>query len=187
MKDIKDQTVLAVDPSINSCGVAIFKSGKLMNIDTIKAPKGLKDEDIMYRCLRISQSVVAWLVDLRMTPTTLVVEWPQIYPGPGRKNPNNLFGLAGVNGCIAGMLSTSLAIDNQPFQVISALPREWAKRQPKTKSGDAKLSVRARGIYRRLDSLERVHWDVKKLSHDAIDALGIGLFALGRTDFGIMV
>ena len=188
MKPLADQTVLAIDPSINQTGAAMFISGRLTNVATIKTPKSFdKDVDIMKRCQRMAQEVMAWVHEVGRMPDSLVVEWPQVYTPAQRRNPNTLFGLCGVNGMIAGMLSALAASDNKRMNVISVFPRQWSNKMPKSKTGDPKNSVRARFTRRQLDAIEVLNYDMQKLTHDAIDAIGIGLWSLDRMNLSSAV
>lgn len=177
MKD----TLLSLDPSIRACGVALFRADGLVSADTIKAKKG---DDIGARCLRMAQEVVSWVVDLDAVPTTLVVEWPQIYTvDKSEGNPNDLIGLAGVCGAVAGILAMGAAQRNDTLTVVSYTPNAWAGQLPKSKlKGSA--SPRTARVLERLNVDERAILDAaglfEKVSHDAFDAIGIGLKFLGR-------
>jgi len=71
--------LLAIDPSIRSTGVAMFKDGQLVAVSTIKGiPKG----DIAVRAINIAEQVLWWSDRCTSTPyriNELVFEWPQAY------------------------------------------------------------------------------------------------------------
>ena len=97
------QWLLAVDPSIRSTGVALFRSGDLISADVIKASDAkASTADIGMRTLRMAQEVVAWVGGCDAAPGTLVGEYPQIYTTDKSKgDPNDLLALAGVGPILA--------------------------------------------------------------------------------------
>jgi len=171
-----NETVLAIDPSINSSGVALFKKHKLIAADTIKADH--KYTDIAERCFYMGALIIDWAITTNHAVVTcMAVEWPQIHVH-GSNDRNDLLGLAGVNmSAIAGVAMLMANAPTVPFKVCSYLPSEWACQTKKTKAKPM-LSPRALYIQRRLGISEQLVW--KHLSHDAIDAIGIGLHHLGR-------
>lgn len=164
--------LLAVDPSIRSLGVALFRNGRLYTSDRLsfKASKA----DIIERVAATGPAVENWLRKLRMTMIdVLVVEWPQVYRASRAKgNPNNLLPLAGVCGAV-----TDAVLARQSF---SYQPREWAgNTKKKTTVREAKTSPRARWILSCLSGAELHTWERAKYD-DEIDAIGLGLHHLGR-------
>lgn len=183
--DPKTGELVALDPSIRSAGIALYRAGVLTAAATIKVDAD--DSDIAARCLRMSVECARWIGEQRCLPHTLVVEWPQWYDtrGGGRKkketNPNDLAGLAAVNGAVAGICALWTMTSQRPIEVVSFTPHAWAGTQPKTKTvTGAKFSPRARNVMSRLTDAELAVWHAAGSSHDAIDAIGIGLKALGR-------
>lgn len=99
----------------------------------------------------------------------LVVEWPQIYVrGRSKGDPNDLLPLAGVAMALAGRLDV---------EVRSYRPAQWIGQCAKAEHGDPLASPRGQLIWRELDAAERA---AVRLSHDALDATGLGLASLGR-------
>lgn len=168
--------LVAIDPSINSCGVAIFKAGALWRVNTIECAK---TKDIADRCYRMSQNVVRWIGECKVRPRTIAIEWPQVYAvGKSKGDNNKLLGLSGVAIGVATLLGGVLAsTGDECLQVVSYKPAEWAGQLPKTKTKNPSASPRARRIHTRLTEEEALEWVD---DHDAIDAVGIGLHALGR-------
>lgn len=174
--------LLALDPSINSAGVAVFRDGDLIATETIKVKfKG----DILARCLHISEAMAVWALGVPCRPAVLVVEWPKIYKvGKSKVDPKDIVPLAGVAGCLAGLLRQNGALRplHDDLECVSYLPKEWAGHPPKVETvKGCKSSPRALRIVSRLNHAERVVWDAIKY-HDAIDAVGIGLKHLGRLE-----
>lgn len=99
----------------------------------------------------------------------IVAEWPQVYRASRSKgNPNDLIGLAGIIGSLAGRLDVP---------VRTYTPAEWIGQCPKATTGDALESPRGRRVWGALDDTERA---AVVVSHDSVDAVGIGLHHLDR-------
>lgn len=193
--------LLAIDPSINSSGVALFSAGVLVGakhvviddlLDECLACRGGRKkgkcttcrstgmvsipEDRAMRILRMARKIRGWIWDRKVSPRTIALEWPQIYRGSAT-DPNDLPGLAGVGMAVVGLIADSV---DHAVQVVSYLPREWIGQVPKSKlKNGAATSVRANRIAERLSLEERLEMH-RHTSHDVIDAIGIGLHCLGR-------
>ena len=98
----------------------------------------------------------------------LVIECPQIYPGIRSKgNPNNLIAVAFEAGRISGLVRGTVRV---------VKPKEW--------KGSIKKEVMLKRILGRLTEPELALIKAinlpKSTEHNVVDAIGIGLFALGR-------
>lgn len=169
--------LFAVDPSVNAPGVALFRGGKLVWAERVKIDKEWSTLDIGERCQRVASALIRWGMAFDMEPRTLVFEWPQSYYGKGKGDQNDLFGLVGVGMAIAGQLGVALSPRQISLSIHTPTPAEWAGQVPKTKSGDPWASPRGQRIKARL-SPEEIAAVVP--SHDSIDAVGLGLWRLGR-------
>ena len=178
-------TLIAIDPGIRGCGVAVFRMARLMTCAYVKnafrAPLPLRVEDAA-RCAAMAREVFEWfppgLIDTRPSPGVLenqqlVVEFPQVYQGGAQKgDPNDLLLLAGVVSALAALCS-GIAL------CTCYRPKEWKGQVPK--------HIHQRRIEKRLTEVEseRVTCDLAtvpaSLRHNAWDAIGLGLFALDRT------
>jgi hypothetical protein len=127
----------------------------------------------------MAQETVAWLGQVKARPRVLALEWPQAYQRSG-VDPNTLFPLVGVSMTVVGMISMLALAHNYTLDVRSFLPREWIGQLPKSKSA-AGSSPRALRIRERLSAEEFEHATPFE-DHDMIDAIGIGLYALGRLE-----
>lgn len=169
--------LLTVDPSIRSAGVALFADGRLYGCTKLR---GIDTAvNVVSRCRAMAQAIAAF-VDGH--PDVVAVEWPRVLPYGAKGatgQPNDLFGLAGVCAAVAALYPTA--------QMESYLPDEW---QPAPKvsaerkrrglgpiDSEAFTSPRGLRIMSRLADDERA---LVPRSHDAVDAVGIGLYALGR-------
>lgn len=165
--------ILAIDPSIRSLGVAFFYQRRLVVAGTVrcKAEKGVSNGR---RAVDMASAVIVWLdelgVDFSANPPELVYEWPQIYAARKSKgNPNGLIKTVSPALVLSGMLATS--------KITTPTPAEWAGQTKKTTAGDPWASQRGNMVARRLHEAERL---LVPDSHDAIDAVGLGLWACGR-------
>lgn len=109
----------------------------------------------------------------------LVSEWPQAYTsGKSKTGAGSLMPMCGIAGALAAYLDAEAASCSHVFEAVSYKPAEWLSGQtPKTTTGNAWESPRGRRVRGCLSEAEAVN---VILSHDAVDAIGIGLFALGR-------
>ena len=161
---------LAVDPSVNSPGVAMFNpSGELIATKRFQFEEST--DPIGTRCARVALEIRRWYLQ-QATPFIkpyLVFEWPQIYRASKSKgDPNDLIALAGIGMALAGMLECG---------VSTPTPAQWAGQLKKFTKGDVGKSPRALRIRSRLSAEEMQHWQDQ---HDVIDAIGLGLWSLDR-------
>lgn len=180
--------MIAIDPSIASTGMAFFRGGQLVMVRRVRcAPENGPDDQPecnAARCLRMAQRCATFVLDgafggfdLR----TVVMEWPQIYrPAKSKGDPNDLPGIAGVGMAFAGVMAIAMAARNQSLVVRSSKPAEWCGQLPKSMTGDAWESPRGRRVRSHLNESEIQVVGAQKAQHDALDAVGIGLFHLGR-------
>lgn len=165
--------LLAVDPSIRSPGVALFEGGTLIAAAVLKVPPA---EPMALRAALAARAVVGWAtlpasqVGFAVGIDAVVVEWPQWYAaGKSQGDPNDLAGLAGVGAAVAALL---------PYAEVRApVPRDWIGGLPKSRTGDPWASPRGARVRARLTPAELA---LVPKSHDAIDAVGLGLWAVGR-------
>jgi hypothetical protein len=182
----RDPTVgdlVALDPSISSSGVALFRAGvlRLARRVVVLPEPDAEPECVAARCLRMAQRCAALVVDAGYMPRFIALEWPQVYAGAKAKgDPNDLPGLAGVGMAFAGILALAMASRNQSVVLQSWKPGEWAGQLPKVKKGDAWLSPRGQRIKARLSPEEVQAAGGAKAQHDVLDSVGLGLYAVGR-------
>lgn len=180
---------VAVDPAIRSAGIALYRGGNLVSASAVKLASDT-DENIAARCLEMAESLARWVVRHQATPRALVFEWPQIYRvAKSKGNPNDLVPLAGVGMALAGILAMGVASRNVTLEVVSNLEvvaftaGEWTPAAGKKETRVSKVAdaMRTKRIMRRLTDDERAAIEGIK-SHDALDAVAIGLHALGRLE-----
>ena len=170
--------LLAVDCSLVTPGAALFVDGVLVRAERVKAAAWVKKTlSRASRCAVVASAIEAWgrSVLLGQTDrgkmTELVLEWPQIYRASKSKgDPNDLLGIAGVAAALAALVGVPCK---------SPTPAEWIGQLPKATSGDPWTSPRGARVRARLGAEELAACEN---THDAIDAVGLGLWSLGRLD-----
>jgi hypothetical protein len=179
--------VLSLDPSVVSPGAALWvvREGQSKLLGAARVPI-LEQTTISEaeRWLHVADSVLAWvsglaqilMIERQLRIATFVFERPQIYREAKSKGDHNqLIGLAAVGVALAARLQ----VTSPALVVLSPTPAEWSGQLPKTTRGDPWKSPRGQRVAGRLspDELRLV-----PAQHDAIDAVGLGLWALGRFD-----
>lgn len=171
--------LLAIDPGIRGCGVALFQDGRLAHVDAearlawaAYVPNTVARGDDMVAILSMARAVrdaVARRVS-GLVVDVLVVEFPQVYAGGKAKgDPRDLLTLAAIDGAIGVEIPARR-------RVLRYFPREW--------KGQTDADLMLERILERLDALEvdQIAPCRASLRHNAIDAVGIGLKALGRLE-----
>jgi hypothetical protein len=151
--------VIAVDPGLRHSGVAIFEGGLLVRAMLAKNPvKKGADATALAAMADTIMNTTGGLGFVQ--PEVVVVERMQAYDVTHQKgDQNDLISLA----ILAGML--------RPDYLY--LPREWKGQLPKAAMGERILSRLS------LEERNRIV-DAGALTHNVIDAVGIGLHHLGR-------
>lgn len=168
--------LISVDPSVNSAGLAIFVGGQLIHAQTVKVNVhgGDPADAAYYMAGKIAEAIFR-KGGRYMCSAEFVFEWPQIYRAARSKgDPNDLPALAAIGCATAAIIGCDV--------VKSYTPKVWAGSVPKATRTKAlaENSPRAKRIKSRLSSVELPEWP--KGEHDAIDAIGIGLYHLGRLE-----
>jgi hypothetical protein len=163
------RTLLALDPGLRYPAVAVFKNGVLVHASRVKVPGTSHKLAMGPRCMNVAR-----LVNVHVSPycpvDELVIEWPRCY-NRMKGDPADLFPLAGIGLALAGMLGIAPDAPTAP---------EWIGNIPKNAGpGDPWSSARGQRIKSRL-SQEELSCII--VSHDAIDAVGLGLWKLGRLE-----
>ena len=182
--------LLAIDPGMNSPGVALFVPNTpeqmLRHAARLVIPEDWNTLPDGARWLRVAAEIHSWAA-ARGVVKAVVFERPQWYArGKSKGDPNQLAGVAGVAANVTGRLSVF-----ETLEILSPKPAEWIGQLPKVCGvcrgkakkkclecrGSAWETPRGRFIRSRLrpDELALV-----PDQNDAIDAVGLGLWALGR-------
>lgn len=183
--------LLALDPGMNSPGVALFDTGRLRYAAQIEIPRRFADMPLGARWMHVAMEIVRSVQDCGRVDT-VVFEKPQIYSerqGKSKGDPNQLISVAGVAANVTGILYHPAL----PIDVLSPTPGEWigqlpkvcqvckgkAKKRCKVCEGSAWKTPRGVRIRSRLTTDELA---LVPDQNDAIDAVGIGLWASGRLE-----
>ena len=152
--------ILAIDPGKKIVGWAVFEGSHLSDCGLLRAetPKEM-----------LMQSDRAGIRDIEWTE--VIVECPQAYTQRDRqKGPQqDLIDIAIVGGLVAGF-----AVSNMPT-ITFVHPHAW--------KGSVEKDAMSRRILKRLDRVEVAIVERLRpasLVHNAVDAVGLGLWKLGR-------
>lgn len=165
--------LLAVDPGLLHPAAALFDNGELQKASRVKIPKGITTKTpILERCQAIALAILDYVNVIPDRGDIICTEYPQIYTQDKSKgDPNQLIPLACIGACLSGLCCNA--------KILSPKPKDWTGNVPKADSGDPWDSPRGQRIFSRLSVDERSRIIV---SHDSLDSVGIGLWALGRFD-----
>jgi len=153
---------VAIDPGVRGTGVAVFTDGVLVRALVVAAfdlQRATGDvAHVCAGCGKVSQAVI---------------ELPQIYAAAKQDgDPNDLISIAAVAGAAAGVLA------HAGGRITYARPAEWKGQAPKAVIharmhailSDAEAAIAARCLV--------THG--KRLGHNGLDAVALGLWFLGR-------
>lgn len=178
--------ILAVDPGLTYPAACWASEGRIVLARRVPVPDEWSKLDLLDRCDRIALEIDTWACNTccALPPHLIVVEWPQWYSGaksPG--DPNDLAALCGIAGSLVGRLRSSSERGETAnycpprIEVRAPKPREVWGNLPKATRGDPWKSPRAARLASRLTPAERA---VVQDKHDAMDAAGLALWAMGR-------
>ena len=171
--DFHKAIVIAVDPGLRGSGLAIFKNGVLLHAQYVvndNYDRGPKAHMCMAECVALVVTEILPFGDAKKNH--IIVEFPQHYPGPGKPiDPNDLLDIAGVaSACMTAIANWLPAEDDN---CRWTLPRAW--------KGNIKKEIMTNRILASLTDRERsliVSSGAK--DHNTVDAVGLGLWQLGR-------
>jgi hypothetical protein len=151
-------TLMAIDPGKNT-GFAVFRNSVLFGCGLLKFSNTREYTKFLFR-----------LMD-EVRPDQAIIEIPRVYPFKHQKgDQNDLIGLAVQAGiCIAAA---------SPFcQVQEVHPQEWKGQRPKKVDNEHTLKM----LYSPIETDIFFGSGIKKSErHNVLDAIGIGLWRLGR-------
>jgi transcriptional regulator with XRE-family HTH domain len=167
--------IVAIDPGLRACGVALFTATGELDLARYVANRHVTRD--VWPTAREASATARQVHDYitlagERDPTALLLEMPRIYPRrQGKKDPNDLLGLAAVLGGICTLFPSVLVTEYEPH--------DWKK----SLDGDA-MTERIKG---RLSPAEagRIAPAIeaaKSKAHNLLDAVGIGLHYFGRLE-----
>lgn len=166
----KGKSVLAIDPSLSATGAAMFMPyGMTHVLATASLVKGSRANEVLaVRCSFVVEGISAMLPEL---PDLVVIERPRINAAThgSKADPDDLIKLAILCGAIAQ------AFQQRAMTVLFIEPAAWKGQLPKE-------VTTARAVARLSDAeMSRVVLpSAAGLQHNVWDAVGIGLWAVGR-------
>lgn len=162
--------LLAVDPGIRGCGVAVFEATKLVHASYVRNPvrEGTGAGPAASMASWIVGSTSAW------KPNALALEWPRVYArmireGKSKGDPNDLLGLAAIDAAVAALLAPAIATCYAPSDWKGQMTKEACHLRIQKRLVDREAFVAAEGAS-----------EAGALAHNMWDAVGIGLHHLGR-------
>lgn len=161
----KSEITVAIDPGLNTSGVAIFKGGYLLDGWSVRT--NCKNTDpLPNRIKAMGISIVHLVTTNTSTINNLLVEFPQVYDarkGLQKANSgNSVLPLAAIVGFVCAKVES--------YKIEYIKPREWKGQLPKNVCVN-----RVKNTLRIEDNRPE-----RKLTHDGWDAVGIGLWYHGR-------
>ena len=162
---------VALDPGLRASGLAVFE-GAVLKHAAIVRPE-IHHRETLPAVVVMCEGLVAMIDTARAQykheALDLIVEYPQVYQRVGGKtkgDPNDLLPLAAVCGGVAACVVADLK--------RAVHPSEW--------KGSVDGDVFTERIKQRLTKNELVRLPVGSLAHNAIDAVGLGLWYLNRLE-----
>src|SRR4029077_987361 len=169
---------------IRGCGVAVFEGHALSRATYV--PNPIRHGNDLAAIVEMAAAVYRWVGQ----PDSLIAEWPQSYgPAHQKGDQADLFPLAGIDAALAAMCAWG-----RPLPVTRYLPHEWKG----TINADAMIGrIKQRLTFSEFETIQFpantcpacdhvvVIGPCRKpscLAHNIFDAIGIGLFSLGRMD-----
>lgn len=175
--------IVALDPGLAHPAVAIGVDGRLVHASRVRLPSHLAEiEETGERADQIACVVLEYLRAWPF-PSELVYEKMQVYDarkGKSKGDANvSLIPLVMVGASLSGMLRVTARSLGAPFGTVTPEPARWlGGSYPKSKIvSEIWTSPRGRRVAARLDDAERASIVD---SHDAVDAVGMLLWRMGR-------
>lgn len=163
------KVLVSLDPGTEQSGVALFRNGTLDDVDVIRvsATQGKKEQRASY----MARKVMLWAEKIKATKNAkIVMEYPQVYRhGPGADvDPDDVLSLVLVIGHVWGVCH---GMDGNDVSLVR--PADWKGQVPKK-------IMNARVLGTLTDSERALVARNVGTNHNAIDAVGIGLWGLRR-------
>ena len=150
-----------MDPGLRGCGVAEFDGYDLKRAAYVKNPVETGRGYVAHQAMGTAAHMWASLES-----EVALVEHPRVYPGSAQQKGdlNDLLDVVAVGACIARYFQ----------KPVTVFPADWKGNVPK--------DVMTERIRRALTDEERARIEKcpASLMHNVLDAIGIGLWTLGR-------
>ena len=165
--------VIAIDPSINNCGLAVYEGKKLIDYQLLQPTKGLKKSHYLTKCRDMVSQITFYYQTYRSKGLcTLVTEIPQHFGAAGylARESGSVFKLTFICGMIYNIAPDTIGYE----------PQEWKGQLPK-------CVVRARLSQEKMFEKLPLYGDEKikcpdcerwhmnhDMDHNILDAIAIG-------------
>lgn len=153
--------LVGIDPGKVACGWALFRSGVLEGAGIVRG------ENVEVSAIGVLAAGVALRSAGCLRPDVVIIEKMVVYPGMRQKgDQNDLITLSIIGGAAAAAL--------RGLETIFVEPREWKGQVPK--------AIMSKRILAELSADERTKIEKMpaSLKHNALDAVGLGMWNLGR-------
>jgi hypothetical protein len=156
--------MITIDPNLRGCGVARWERGALVRAEYVENPhtegRGYK---VIADLAEAVHTSTCFIHGDRECP--IIIEHPRVYPGMAKVDLNDLLDVMGVGAAVAA---------KRWAYVQHVFPSEW--------KGTMKKAAMLERIASKLTDAERavVQKTNKSDTEDILDAVGIGLWKLGR-------
>lgn len=171
--------LIAIDPGVHSMAIAVFGDGGVL-LDAWNEAAPMYSTDAFSELLQGWGSPSVRLINrlqshVRLERNRVVGERQVVYPGAKglKTNPNDLLDLAMCAGAFYGALCVDMVAT---LTVVE--PAEWKAQVPK--------DITRKRIEGLLSHSEPLNIKKGGEMHNVYDAIGIGLFALGRAKKGMV-
>ncbi len=157
--------MICVDPGLRGCGVALFRAGNLVRASYVTNPVTSGGGYGAHKAMGLAVSRSYGYVGI----SRIIIEHPRIYPAAQQKGDlNDLLDVTGVGSSVAACYPT--------VESETLYPYDW--------KGNVEKKVMTERISRSITNEERegIEKCYAKLMHNTLDAIGIGLYKLGRVN-----
>ena len=161
--------LITIDPGLRGLGLAVFEKQTLVKACYVKNEAEGRGYAAHVELAKGTQSNLRWAACGELYRSNLLVEMPRVYPVMPKTDLNDLLDLSGVGGAVAAKLSSSYGC-----AVEHVFPSDW--------KGQLEKQAMVARIKGKLSEAERavVEPAASSLMHNVYDAIGIGLWKLGR-------
>lgn len=191
-------TRLCLDPGIRVAGAALYRNDRMIAASVI--PNPVKVGNGVAACVAMAREIFTWACHKLYTVPhldsdrrggtidELCAEWPKIYAtrirrGETKEDPSYLLNLAGVGAALGALLPAATLTHVEPDTWKGQVPADAFTARILGRLEPDEIEALAKGILAvdpvlltdRIDRLLK-----HKTAHNAIDAIGIGLYQLGR-------
>lgn len=162
--------IISIDPGTEETGIALYRAGALVDVDVLRVKRSVGNRE--QRASDMGRLAVGKVSTWRgaAEPLRVVLEYPQVYKhGPGSEvDPDDVLCLVLVIGHVWG---TFHGLKGNTLELVR--PATWKGQVPKRIMNNRIVSTLTK------TEQDLVH-DKVRSNHNALDAVGIGLWAMKR-------